>query len=126
MDGKSTLKHQRKVDQTSSVDKEEPLKKKKCSTNLAQKTFRPNANFIKDANTDQTQRLTAGNNGKRLTSSRTHYSPTDPDAKISLKPGKACKLNYSSQMAVDSERQIISQIQAWLADIHDIQYLNWL
>src|SRR5690554_6913370 len=34
-------------------------------------------------------------------SNHTHYSPTDPDAKISTKPGKPRQLNYAGQLAVD-------------------------
>lgn len=34
-------------------------------------------------------------------SNHTHYSPTDPDAKISTKPGKARQLNYAGQLSVD-------------------------
>ena len=37
----------------------------------------------------------------RLLSNKTHYSPTDPDARISIKPGKARALNYLSRLAVD-------------------------
>ena len=54
----------------------------------------------------------------------THYSPTDPDAPISVKPGKARKLNYYSQISVDTDHQIITQIQADLADKKDNQYLQ--
>ncbi len=41
---------------------------------------------------DQDQRPGAGNKGSKYTSNKTHYSPTDPDARISVKPGKARKL----------------------------------
>lgn len=41
-------------------------------------------------------------------SNHTHYSPTDPDAKISVKPGKARQLNYSGQLAVDDARHVIT------------------
>ncbi len=41
---------------------------------------------------DQDQRPRAGNKGSKYTSNKTHYSPTDPDARISVKPGKARKL----------------------------------
>ncbi len=37
----------------------------------------------------------------KFLSNPTHYSPTDPDAKISVKPGKARQLNYSGQLAID-------------------------
>jgi hypothetical protein len=40
-------------------------------------------------------------------SNHTHYSPTDPDAKISVKPGKARQLNYSGQLAVDDAHHVI-------------------
>ncbi len=41
-------------------------------------------------------------------SNHTHYSPTDPDAKISVKPGKAKQLNYSGQLAVDDAFHVIT------------------
>ena len=34
-------------------------------------------------------------------SNHTHYSPTDTDARVSVKPGKARQLNYFGQIAVD-------------------------
>ncbi|WP_180904015.1 transposase, partial [Flavobacterium chungangense] len=37
----------------------------------------------------------------RFVSNHTHYSPTDPDARVSVKPGKARQLNYFGQIAVD-------------------------
>lgn len=40
-------------------------------------------------------------------SNHTHFSPTDPDAKISVKPGKARQLNYSGQLAVDDANHVI-------------------
>ena len=39
-------------------------------------------------------------------SNHTHYSPTDPDAKISTKPGKPRQLNYSGQLAVDDAHHV--------------------
>jgi transposase len=55
----------------------------------------------------------------RLLSNKTHYSPADPDARISVKPGKARALNYLCSMAVDEGHGIISHIQADLADRRD-------
>ncbi|RZL01903.1 MAG: transposase, partial [Hymenobacter sp.] len=55
----------------------------------------------------------------RLLSNKTHYSPTDPDARISVKPGKARALNYLCSMAVDEGTGIISHIQADFADRRD-------
>jgi transposase len=43
----------------------------------------------------------------KFLSNHTHYSPTDPDAKISVKPGKARQLNYSGQLAVDDAHHVI-------------------
>ena len=44
----------------------------------------------------------------KFLSNHTHYSPTDPDAKISVKPGKAHQLNYSGQLAVDDAHHLIT------------------
>lgn len=59
----------------------------------------------------------------RLVSNKTHYSPTDPEARISVKPGKTRKLNYHCSMAVDTAQGIISHVQADFADGRDSQYL---
>ena len=60
----------------------------------------------------------------RLLSNKTHYNPHDPDARISVKPGKARKLNYRCSMAVDTAEGVISHIQADFADGRDSQYLK--
>jgi len=60
----------------------------------------------------------------KYTSNKTHYSPTDPDARISVKPGKARKLNYLSQMSVDSSHHVITDIGAEFADQKDSQHLQ--
>lgn len=44
----------------------------------------------------------------KFLSNHTHYSPTDPDAKISVKPGKARQLNYAGQIAVDDKYHVIT------------------
>ncbi|WP_027077443.1 IS1182 family transposase [Maribacter antarcticus] len=59
----------------------------------------------------------------RLLSNKTHYNPHDPDARISVKPGKARKLNYHCSMAVDTAEGVISHIQADFTDGRDSQYL---
>ena len=74
--------------------------------------------------TDQDQRPGAGNKGSKYTSNKTHYSPTDPDARISVKPGKARKLNYLSQLSVDSSHHVITDIKAYHADGKDNQQLQ--
>ncbi len=62
--------------------------------------------------------------GAKYTSNKTHYSPTDPDARISVKPGKPRKLNYLSQMSVDSANHVITDIGAEFADQKDSQHLQ--
>ncbi|WP_225554733.1 transposase [Sphingobacterium bovistauri] len=44
----------------------------------------------------------------KFLSNHTHYSPTDPDAKISTKPGKPRQLNYAGQLAVDDAHHVIT------------------
>ena len=55
----------------------------------------------------------------RLLSNKTHYSSADPEARISVKPGKARALNYLCSMAVDEGHGLISHIQADFADRRD-------
>jgi transposase len=59
----------------------------------------------------------------QLLSNKTHYSPTDPEARISVKPGKARALNYLCSVAVDTASGIISHIQADFADRRDSTYV---
>jgi transposase len=65
----------------------------------------------------------ASNEKAQLLSNKTHYSPTDPDARISVKPGKARKLNYHCSLAVDTAEGVISHVQADFADSRDSQCL---
>ncbi|RYE22515.1 MAG: transposase, partial [Sphingobacteriaceae bacterium] len=57
----------------------------------------------------------------QLVSNKTHYSPHDPDARISVKPGKVRKLNYRCSMAVDTVEGVISHVQADFVDGRDSQ-----
>ncbi|WP_375417152.1 transposase [uncultured Hymenobacter sp.] len=59
----------------------------------------------------------------RLLSNKTYYSPADPDARISVKPGKARALNYLCSLAVDTAHGVISHVQADLADSRDSLHL---
>jgi len=59
----------------------------------------------------------------QLLSNKTHYSPTDPEARISVKPGKVRALNYLCSLAVDTATGVISHIQADLADSRDCLHL---
>jgi len=57
-------------------------------------------------------------------SNHTHYSSTDPDARISVKPGKARQLNYFGQLAVDDANHVITGACADFADKRDSQCLE--
>jgi hypothetical protein len=59
----------------------------------------------------------------QLLSNKTHYSPTDPEARISVKPGKARALNYLCSVAVDTASGLISHIQADFAGRRDSMHL---
>jgi len=56
-------------------------------------------------------------------SNHTHYSPTDPDARICVKPGKARQLNYFGQISVDDANHVITGALADFADKLDSQCL---
>lgn len=59
----------------------------------------------------------------RFLSNHTHYSSTDPDSRISVKPGKARQMNYSGQIAVDDAHHVITGAMADYADKRDSQSL---
>jgi transposase len=59
----------------------------------------------------------------KFLSNHTHYSSTDPDARIAVKPGKARQLNYSGQIAVDDAHHVITGAMADFADKRDSQSL---
>lgn len=60
---------------------------------------------------------------KKNPSNDTHYSPSDPDAKMSVKPGKPTALNYLGQVAVDTATHMITYVQAFSADKRDSECL---
>ena len=57
-------------------------------------------------------------------SNHTHYSPTDTDARVSVKPGKSRQLNYFGQLAVDDAHHVITGACADFADKRDSQCLE--
>jgi transposase len=59
----------------------------------------------------------------KFVSNHTHYSTTDPDARVSVKPGKPRQLNYLAQVSVDAAHHVITQVQADHADKKDSQCL---
>lgn len=60
----------------------------------------------------------------RFVSNHTHYSITDPDAGISVKPGKPRQLNYHAQVAADTAHHVITQIESHHAGKRDSQCLS--
>lgn len=60
---------------------------------------------------------------KKNPTNKTHYSPSDPDAKMSVKPGKSTALNYLGQVSVDTGSHVITHIQAFEADQRDSECL---
>lgn len=59
----------------------------------------------------------------KFVSNHTHYSTTDPDARISVKPGKPRQLNYLARVSVDTAHHVITQIQSDHASKKDSQCL---
>ena len=59
----------------------------------------------------------------KFVSNHTHYSTTDPDARVAVKPGKPRQLNYLGQVSVDTASHVITHIQADHADRKDSQCL---
>jgi transposase len=66
---------------------------------------------------------TNGLKPKKNPHNQTHYNPSDPDAKMSVKPGKAPALNYLGEVSVDTASHMITHIQAFTADKRDSQCL---
>lgn len=59
----------------------------------------------------------------KFVSNHTHYSTTDRDARVSVKPGKPRQLNYSMQTSVDMSSHLITNVEAHLADRRDSECL---
>lgn len=59
----------------------------------------------------------------KFLSNHTHYSTTDKDARIAVKPGKPRQFNYLAQTCVDTEHHVITHIHAYHADKKDSQCL---
>lgn len=119
--------HLRKVRVMSTADRraktnKAPVEQRKISA--SDKELKDLDSTQKKWSKDQDHRPGAGNKGSKYTSNKTHYSPTDPDARISVKPGKARKLNFLSQMAVDTAHHVITHIHADFADKKDNQCLE--
>src|SRR3954468_16595443 len=59
----------------------------------------------------------------KFVSNHTHYSTTDPDAGISVKPGKSWQLNYHARVSVVKAHHVITQIESHYAGKRDSQCL---
>lgn len=59
----------------------------------------------------------------KFLSNHTHYSTTDADARIAVKPGKPRQFNYLAQTCVDTAHHVITHIEAFHADKKDSQCL---
>ncbi len=121
-----------KVRHISQMDKESmgrKAKENKASKKQRSITAKPSElQAIKSRNKkwskDQNHRAGAKSKNSKYTSNKTHYSPTDPDARISVKPGKARKLNYMSQLSVDTGHHVITDIKAYHANKKDSQCMQ--
>ena len=118
--------HLRKVRAMSKVDKKPKVNKaskEQQTLTATKKELKAIDSRTKNWSTKQDNRPGAKSKGAKYTSNKTHYSPTDPDARISVKPGKARKLNYHCQMAVDTAHHVITAMHADFADKHDSRSL---
>jgi hypothetical protein len=79
----------------------------------------PKGKSVPKTNTDDND-----NARPKFVSNHTHYSTTDRDARVSVKPGKPRQLNYSMQTAVDMSSHLITNVEAHLADRRDSECLS--
>jgi hypothetical protein len=57
--------------------------------------------------------------GGKFLSNKTHYSPTDPDSRIAVKPGKPRELYFNGQIAVNTTHHVITHAATFTADGKD-------
>lgn len=62
--------------------------------------------------------------GTKRVSNQTHFSPSDPDARLTRKPGKPVNLYYKSQLSVDTASHFITYIQAFPGNSADNMSLS--
>ncbi|MBX2943500.1 MAG: IS1182 family transposase [Cyclobacteriaceae bacterium] len=63
------------------------------------------------------------NKRPKFLSNHTHYSTTDADARIAVKPGKPRQFNYLGQFSVDTAHHVITYAHSFHADKKDSQCL---
>ena len=80
-----------------------------------------------DKNTEEKQpkiSATKEKEKKKAANNKTHYNPHDPDARISVKPGRAINLNYLCSLSVDTAEHVITDVKAYHADRKDSSCLQ--
>jgi transposase len=121
------------INQSFSLNEEPIRKAEKDRSNSDQNTVNAQKHELDEVkrrqknweqNPDTTHRMGSEDPRARYLSNLTHYSPTDPDARIAVKPGKPRNLVYLSNMSVDTANHVITNIQADFADKKDSRYLQ--
>ncbi|MGN6800861.1 MAG: transposase [Ginsengibacter sp.] len=72
---------------------------------------------------EEKKEIQNNNQWSKSLSNHTLQSATDRDARVSVKPGKARRLNYLAQVSVDTANHVITHIQSDFADKKDSQCL---
>jgi transposase len=113
---------------TSNEDKPQKVnayKKKKVEEHhrWKQKAYQGQPGSRAKSNNDQPTDDVSNNRSAKFLSNHTHYSITDKDARIAVKPGKPRQFNYLAQTCVDTEHHVITHIEAYHADKKDSQCL---
>lgn len=89
----------------------------------AQKDLMVHANHRKKKYREQDRNVKKQKNKRRIFSSATHMSTTDPDARVAKKNGKPRMLCYTSTMSVDAMENVITHISAEHSSNKDSQLL---
>jgi transposase len=74
-------------------------------------------NIVQMPSNDTSSKETKRSNANRV-------STTDPDSRMAVKPGKVTRLNYLTQLSVDTSSYVITHIGAFHADKRDSQCLD--
>lgn len=111
-----------RLNQEDKPQKVHPYKKKKVEEHHRWKTKAYHG--MPGTRSDQFKEEHAGDDYQpKYLSNHTHYSTTDKDARIAVKPGKPRQLNYLAQTSVDTSHHVITHIEAYHADKKDAQCL---
>lgn len=119
--------HIKRVHSENDQEEEQPPRKaKKDRSTQEQKTIQATPRQLKDLDTHQQwfkgnekSQLGSQDHRARYLSNMTHYSPTDPDARVAVKPGKPRQMYYMSSISVDTGHHVITHMRAIHADRKD-------